>query len=65
MKAGERGTYGPWQIQKHASARFTHSADSGRYRSFGGRGLRSDGSPVVITADNPVLELGPVFAWPQ
>jgi len=26
MKAGERGTYGPWQIQKHASARF---------RSFG------------------------------
>ena len=25
----------------------------------------ADGSPVVITADAPVLELGPVFGWPQ
>jgi len=24
-----------------------------------------DGRPVVITADAPVLELGPVFGWPQ
>ncbi len=25
----------------------------------------ADGRAVVITADNPVLELGPVFGWPQ
>ncbi len=26
---------------------------------------QADGSPPVVTTDTPVLELGPVFGWPQ
>jgi len=25
----------------------------------------ADGSPPVVTAETPMLELGPVFGWPQ
>jgi len=53
-----------WVGWRHAAA----ALDAGTLTGGSGsdnRVLRIAASPVVITADTPMLKLGPVFGWPQ
>ncbi len=45
-------------------AALSHANGSHEHKDYAAE-RPADGRPVVITADNPVLELGPVFGWPQ
>jgi len=45
-------------------AALSHANGSHEHKDYAAE-RPGDGRPVVITADTPVLELGPVFGWPQ
>ena len=42
----------------------SHANGSHEHKDYAAERPRG-GSPVVITADTPLLKLGPVFGWPQ
>jgi len=42
----------------------SHANGSHEHKDYAAERPRG-GSPVVITADTPMLKLGPVFGWPQ
>ncbi len=42
----------------------SHANGSHEHKDYAA-GRPRGGSPVVITADTPMLKLGPVFGWPQ
>jgi len=45
-------------------AALSHANGSHEHKDYAADRPR-DGSPVLITADTPMLKLGPVFGWPQ
>jgi len=44
-------------------AALSHANGSHEHKDYAAE-RPADGSPEVVTADTPVLELGPVFGWP-